>query len=58
MTPPPYCPAPGSYATTSRRYDAVYVALAEVLGATLMTTDARIARAPGLRATIDVVPTG
>lgn len=39
-------------------YDAVYVALAEVLGATLVTTDARIARAPGLRAAIDVVPTG
>ncbi len=39
-------------------YDAVYVALAEVLGATLVTTNARIAQAPGLRATIDVVRTG
>lgn len=38
-------------------YDAVYVALAEVLDATLVTADARIARAPGLRARIDVVPT-
>jgi predicted nucleic acid-binding protein len=36
-------------------YDAVYVALAEVLDAVLVTTDARIARAPGLRAEIDVV---
>jgi predicted nucleic acid-binding protein len=36
-------------------YDAVYVALAEVLDATLVTTDARIARAPGLRAVVDVV---
>jgi predicted nucleic acid-binding protein len=36
-------------------YDAVYVALAEVLDATLVTTDARIARAPGLRAEVDVV---
>lgn len=35
-------------------YDAVYVALAEVLDATLVTTDARIARAPGLRARVDV----
>jgi predicted nucleic acid-binding protein len=38
-------------------YDAVYVALAEVLEATLVTTDARLARAPGLRAEVDVVPT-
>jgi predicted nucleic acid-binding protein len=36
-------------------HDAVYVALAEVLDATLVTTDARIARAPGLRAEVDVV---
>lgn len=36
-------------------YDAVYVALAEVLGATLVTADGRIARASGVRATIDVV---
>ena len=38
-------------------YDAVYVALAEVLDATLVTTDARIARAPGVRAEVDVVAT-
>jgi predicted nucleic acid-binding protein len=36
-------------------YDAVYVALAEVLDAVLVTTDARIASAPGLRAEVDVV---
>ena len=36
-------------------YDATYVALAEVLQAPLVTADARIARAPGLRTTIDVV---
>ena len=36
-------------------YDAVYVALAEVLDATLVTADARIARAPGLHAPVDVV---
>lgn len=37
-------------------YDAAYVALAEVLGATLVTTDARIARAPRAHAEIDVIP--
>jgi predicted nucleic acid-binding protein len=38
-------------------YDAAYVALAEVLGATLVTTGARVARAPGVHAKIDVIPT-
>lgn len=36
-------------------YDAVYVALAEALDATLVTLDARIAAAPGHRAIVDVV---
>jgi predicted nucleic acid-binding protein len=35
-------------------YDAVYVALAEILGATLLTTDGRIARAPGHSARVEV----
>jgi predicted nucleic acid-binding protein len=35
-------------------YDAAYVALAEVLGATLLTRDTRISRAPGLAARIEV----
>jgi predicted nucleic acid-binding protein len=35
-------------------YDAVYVALAEVLGATLLTRDTRISRAPGHAARIEV----
>ena len=39
-------------------YDAVYVAIAEVLEASLVTADARIAGAPGLRARIDVIATG
>jgi len=36
-------------------YDAVYVALAEVLDAPLLTRDRRLAAAPGIRARIEVV---
>lgn len=36
-------------------YDAVYVALSEVLDAPLLTTDARLARATGHAARIDLV---
>jgi predicted nucleic acid-binding protein len=37
-------------------YDATYVALAEAVGATaLLTTDARLAGAPGVRCTVRVV---
>lgn len=36
-------------------YDATYVALAEGLGARLFTQDVRLARAPGLAATVEVV---
>ena len=36
-------------------YDAAYVALAEFADATLITRDARIARAPGLRCPVEVV---
>lgn len=39
-----------------RGYDALYVALAEALEATLVTLDARLARAPGLRCQIVVPP--
>jgi predicted nucleic acid-binding protein len=35
-------------------YDAAYVALAEALSAPLVTTDARLARAPGIRAEVEV----
>ena len=35
-------------------YDAAYIALAETLEAPLVTTDARLARAPGIRAAIEV----
>src|SRR5919204_4262139 len=36
-------------------YDAVYVALAEALGATLLTRDRRLARAGGHRAAVELV---
>ncbi|HKA37134.1 MAG TPA: type II toxin-antitoxin system VapC family toxin [Thermoanaerobaculia bacterium] len=36
-------------------YDAVYIALAEVLGAVLLTCDARLARSPGAAARVEVV---
>ncbi|MGH3751339.1 MAG: type II toxin-antitoxin system VapC family toxin [Pseudonocardiaceae bacterium] len=36
-------------------YDAAYVALAEVLGATLLTADSTLASAPGIRCEVDVV---
>ncbi len=35
-------------------YDAAYVALAETLSAPLVTTDARLAQAPGIRAEVEV----
>ena len=36
-------------------YDAIYVAMAEVTGATLLTRDARLARAGGHRARVELV---
>ena len=39
-----------------RGYDALYVALAEALGATLLTLDRRLARAPGLECPVEVAP--
>ncbi len=36
-------------------YDAVYVALAEALGAPLLTCDARLARAPGVARRVELV---
>ena len=38
-----------------RTWDAFYVALAEVMQATLVTSDSRLARAPGPRCVIDVL---
>ncbi len=41
--------------TNLTAYDALYVALAEQLDATLLTADGRIARAPGLRCNVEVL---
>ena len=41
--------------TNLSAYDALYVALAEQLDAPLLTADARLARAPGLRCSIEIV---
>jgi predicted nucleic acid-binding protein len=37
-------------------YDACYVALAELLGATLVTTDARLSRAPQIMCSVELLP--
>lgn len=36
-------------------YDAAYVALAELLDAVLLTADARLSKAPGLRCQVDLI---
>ena len=36
-------------------YDACYVALAEILSATLLTSDRRLARAPGIRCNVKLI---
>jgi len=41
--------------TTLTAYDAIYVALAELLDAPLLTCDGRIASAPGHHATVEVL---
>jgi hypothetical protein len=47
--------APGSCEPPFRGWDAIYVALAEALEATLVTADARLAAAPGPTCRIEVL---
>ena len=44
-----------SYRENLTPYDAAYVALAEVLDAALLTADARLANAPGISCTVEVL---
>jgi predicted nucleic acid-binding protein len=39
-------------------YDAAYVALAEALGTPLLTADSRLAKAPGIKCTVELMKTG
>jgi len=48
-------PRPWELRTNLSTYDALYVALAEQLVATLLTADARAARAPGLCCPVEVL---
>lgn len=51
----PFLPRIWALRNNLTAYDAAYVALAEILGAPLLTTDRRLARAPGIRAEVEVV---
>jgi predicted nucleic acid-binding protein len=39
-------------------YDALYLTLAEILGATLLTRDVGLARVPGVSAAVEVIRSG
>jgi len=51
----PFLPRIWSLRDTLSAYDAIYVALAEALEAPVVTCDARLARAHGHRARIEVI---
>lgn len=51
----PLLPRIWALRTNLTAYDAAYVALAEGLGATLVTRDERLSTAPGVRAKIELV---
>lgn len=53
---PPLIPRIRALANNATAYDAAYLALAESLGAPLVTADAKLAKVPGARAEIRLVP--
>ena len=53
----PFAPRVWELRSNLTPYDAAYVALAESLGCTLVTADARLAHAPGIRCAVEVMPT-
>ena len=52
---PPLLPRIWALRENLTAYDATYVALAEILEATLVTSDRRLAAAPGVLANIDLI---
>jgi predicted nucleic acid-binding protein len=53
----PFAPRVWELRNNLTPYDAAYVALAESLGCALVTADARLARAPGVRCAVEVMST-
>jgi predicted nucleic acid-binding protein len=51
----PLLPRIWALRTNATAYDAAYIALAEALGATLLTTDSKMASVPGHDARVEVV---
>jgi predicted nucleic acid-binding protein len=52
----PFAPRVWELHSNLTPYDAAYVALAESLGCMLVTADARLARAPGIRCAVEALP--
>ena len=52
---PPFVPRIWELRHNFTAYDAAYVALAEALGAPLLTADRALARAPGHSATVEII---